>query len=316
MHIYCNLWLDDYLDHAAAFIFWNMASIVFLISLVAREYTIGFRQAGRHEAIDKPSILTFRSTMDKKRSMMNTAIIGKHCTCRVGGASIPLLIDTGAKVSLLNKVTYGRYFSHVPLDVAANSLSGYGQRFRQHNVTLNAEKCVFGAEEVEFLGFRLSRAGITLIMSHTEAILSLPDPRSPSQLSSFLGMATYYLRFLPHYSDATAPLRQPLCKDAVWDWTPACQEAVRAIKWQLTSPPTLAHFSLTAPTLVTCDASVVELGAVLSQVHEGVERPVAFASRALTLAEQKYSVGDREALACLWACEHWHVCLYGRAFTI
>ncbi|KAJ8342697.1 hypothetical protein SKAU_G00326250 [Synaphobranchus kaupii] len=190
------------------------------------------------------------------------------------------------------------------------------QRFRQHNITLNAEKCVFGAEEVEFLGFRLSRAGITLIMSHTEAILSLPDPRSPSQLSSFLGMATYYLRFLPHYSDATAPLRQLLCKDAVWDWTPACQEAVRVIKRQLTSPPTLAHFSLTAPTLVTCDASVVAIGAVLSQVHEGVERLVAFASRALTPAEQKYSVGEREALARLWACEHWHVYLYGRAFTI
>ncbi|KAJ8356497.1 hypothetical protein SKAU_G00192910 [Synaphobranchus kaupii] len=147
------------------------------------------------------------------------------------------------------------------------------QRFRQHNVTLNVEKCVFGAEEVEFLGFRLSRAGITPIMSHTEAILSLPDPRSPSQLSSFLGMATYYLRFLPHCSDATAPLRQLLRKDAVWDWTPACQEAVRIIKRQLTSPPTLAHFSLTAPTLVTCDASGVALGAVFAQVHEGVERP-------------------------------------------
>lgn len=50
----------------------------------------------------------------------------RHCTCRVGGASILLLIDTGAKVSLLNEATYGCYFSHVPLDVAANSLSGYG----------------------------------------------------------------------------------------------------------------------------------------------------------------------------------------------
>uniref|UniRef100_A0A3B3IH14 Gypsy retrotransposon integrase-like protein 1 n=2 Tax=Oryzias latipes TaxID=8090 RepID=A0A3B3IH14_ORYLA len=190
------------------------------------------------------------------------------------------------------------------------------QRFEQHGVKLNAGKCVFGVTEVEFLGFRLSQAGIAPIMSHTEAILSLPDPQSPAQLSSFLGMAAYYLRFMPHFSDSTAPLRGLLRKDARWDWTPACHEAVRVIKQQLTSPPTLTHFSQMAPTLVTCDASGLALGAVLSQIHEGVERPVAFASRALTPAEQKYSVGEREALACLWACERWHVYLYGRAFTI
>lgn len=190
------------------------------------------------------------------------------------------------------------------------------QRFEQHGVRLNAEKCMFCVGEVEFMGFRLSRDGIAPIMSHTEAILSLPDPQSPSQLSSFLGMAAYYLRFMPRFSDSTAPLRLLLRKDAVWNWTQACRDAVQLIKQQLTSPPTLAHFSLCAPTLVTCDASGVALGAVLSQIHEGVERPVAFASRALTPAEQKYSVGEREALACLWACERWHVYLYGRVFTI
>jgi len=129
-------------------------------------------------------------------------------------------------------------------------------------------------------------------------------------------MAAYYLKFMPHYSDSTAPLRRLLRKEATWDWTPACHEAVRIIKQQLTFPPTLIHFSLTTPTLVTCDASGVALGAVLSQTQEGVKCPVAFASRALTPAEQKYSVGEREALACLWACKCLHVYLYGRPFAI
>lgn len=123
-------------------------------------------------------------------------------------------------------------------------------------------------------------------------------------------MAAYYLRFMPYYSDLMAPLRQLLKKDTPWNWTPACHEAVRIIKQQLLSPPTLTHFSLTAPTIVTCDASGVALGAVLSQTQEGVERPVAFASRALTPAKQKYLVGEMDALACLWACERWHVYLY------
>ncbi len=126
------------------------------------------------------------------------------------------------------------------------------------------------------MGFSLSKEGIAPIMSHTEAILSLPDPQSPSQMSSFLGMATYYLRFLPHYSETTAPLCQLLRKEAFRKWTPSCHVAVRTIKEQPTSPPTLTYFGLTAPTLVTCDASGVAMGAVLSQVHDGVERQVAF----------------------------------------
>lgn len=92
------------------------------------------------------------------------------------------------------------------------------------------------------------------------------------------------------------------------------------LKAQLTSPPVLAHFDRSSHTLVTCDASAMAIGAVLSQVQNGVERPVAFASQALTQTEQRYPVGEREALACLWACERWqvtsHQSLYGHQFTL
>ena len=78
----------------------------------------------------------------------------------------------------------------------------------------------------------------------------------------------------------------------------------------------LAYFDLASPTLVTCDVSATALGAVLCQLQNGMEKPIAFASRALSPNEQKYSVGEREALACAWACERWHMYLYGRAFTL
>ena len=68
--------------------------------------------------------------------------------------------------------------------------------------------------------------------------------------------------------------------------------------------------------MVTCDASACAIGAVLSQVQDGVERPVAFASRALTPTEQRYSVGECEALACVWASERWHLYLYGRHYVL
>ncbi len=186
----------------------------------------------------------------------------------------------------------------------------------EHNLTLNAEKCTFATSAIDFVGFRLTPRGIAPLQSNIEAIHRIPEPSSTSQVASFLGMTAYYLRFLPQYSRTTAPLRQLLKKDEPWNWTAECSEAVQILKSQLTTPPILAHFDPDSPTIVTCDASTKALGAVLSQEQDGVERPVAFAFRALTPTEQRYSVGEREALACVWATERWHLYLYGRHFIL
>ena len=186
----------------------------------------------------------------------------------------------------------------------------------KHHLTLNSEKCLFSVQTVDFIGFCLSADGIAPLSSNVEAIQRIPEPTSATQVASFLGMTAYYLRFLPNYSQTTGPLRQLLRKEEPWDWSPQCAESFSMLKTQLTSPPVLAHFSLSSPTFITCDASAAAVGAVLSQLHDGTERPIAFASRALTPTEQRYSVGEREALACVWACERWHMYLYGRHFTI
>ena len=118
---------------------------------------------------------------------------------------------------------------------------------------------------------------------------------------------------MSQYATITAPLRQLLKKDAQWEWTEACHNAFLELKSALVSSPVLAHFSPIAPIFVSCDASGEALG-VLSQSFQGEERPVAFASRALSAAERKYSEGrERHLLAC---CEHWHIYLYGRKFIL
>ncbi|KAL0161729.1 hypothetical protein M9458_045454, partial [Cirrhinus mrigala] len=148
--------------------------------------------------------------------------------------------------------------------------------------------------------------------------LSTPVKRRghPGYSGTDLTRPGYYLKFLPRYSNTTAPLRQLLRKDEPWLWTQECTEAVHNLKAQLTSPPILSHFSTSCKTMVTCDASAMAIGAVLSQEQNGVERPIAFTSRALSPTEQRYSVGEREALACVWSCERWHLYLYGRPFTL
>ena len=134
------------------------------------------------------------------------------------------------------------------------------------------------------------------------------------QLQSFLGAANYYHKFIPHYSHLTEPLRRLLKADSTWDWTSDCARAFNAIKEAIATLPVLAHFDTKATTVLTCDASGKALGAVLYQIQSGEDRPIAFALRSLSTCEQSYSTSEPEALACIWACEHWHYYLYGRRF--
>ncbi|KAJ7993939.1 hypothetical protein DPEC_G00259880 [Dallia pectoralis] len=147
----------------------------------------------------------------------------------------------------------------------------------RHHVTLNTEKSTFSVPAIDFVGFRVSADGISPLQSNVAAISAVPNPTTASQLASFLGMTAYYMRFLPQYSSVTAPLRMLLRQDAPWTWTSECQAGFDELKRLLTTSPILAHFQLDCPTFVTCDASAVALGAVLSLLHDGAERPVAFA---------------------------------------
>jgi len=144
----------------------------------------------------------------------------------------------------------------------------------KHHLTLTGKKCVFAAPAIEFVGFRLSADGMYPLHSNTAVIHRVPEPTSAAQVASFLGMTAYYLCFLPQYSSTTTPLRKQLKQDEPWLWMPACSDAVRLLKSQLTSPPVLAHFDLASPTLVTCDASALAIGTVMSQPQGGVERPM------------------------------------------
>ncbi len=190
------------------------------------------------------------------------------------------------------------------------------QKLTDHNITLNGEKCKFSAEEVNFLGYRVSASGIQPTASNVAAILNLKEPTNRAEMSSFLGTTNFYLKFVPNYADKAEPLRRLLRKDAKWQWGDSQQCAFNELKEAIASPPILSHFDPDAETFVSSDASGIALGAVLSQVTKGVERPVAFCSRTLTETERKYSTGEREALGCVYACEHWHVYLFGRKFTL
>ena len=116
-------------------------------------------------------------------------------------------------------------------------------------------------------------------------------------------MTNYCSRFIPNYSTITTPLRTLTKSDQPWTWTSSEQQAFDQLKRLLTSDTILSYFNPHKKATILVDASPVGFGAILCQEN----RIVAYASRSLSPVEQRYSQTEREALAVLFACEHFHL---------
>lgn len=189
------------------------------------------------------------------------------------------------------------------------------RRISEAGLQLN-DKGVFDVDHLSFLGHVVGKEGLAPLHSKVEAIVQAPVPKDVSALRSFLGLAGYYSRFVPHYSDVVEPLRKLLRQSQAFTWDDASQRSFEKIKEVLSSGPVNKMFDSNLPVVVTTDASDTGLGAVLQQQAGQELHTVAFASRSLTSTERRYSAGEKEALACLFACEHWHIYLWGRRFLL
>ncbi|KAE8206788.1 hypothetical protein CF327_g7489 [Tilletia walkeri] len=116
------------------------------------------------------------------------------------------------------------------------------ERLRSTKLFAKAEKCEFSQESVEFLGYRLSKDGVTMVMDKVNSVLSWPEPKKVKELQSFLGFANFYRRFIWRYSEIVAPLTALLRKNTAWNWSEKCQDAFDTLKKAFTSAPVLQHF--------------------------------------------------------------------------
>ena len=172
-------------------------------------------------------------------------------------------------------------------------------------------------QEVDYLGYKLSREGLKPSTEKIKALRQAPTPKDVTQLKSFLGLVNYYSRFLPNLSTTLAPLYELLHKETKWHWGPEQQKAFEFVKNALTSDSVLSHYSPLKELLLSCDASPYGLGAVLShKMEDGTEKPIAFASRSLSTAKKKYAQLDKEALAIIFGVTKFRQYLLGRRFVI
>ena len=189
-------------------------------------------------------------------------------------------------------------------------------RLQEAGLRLRKEKCSFQSKEVVYLGHKIDAEGIHTLDEKVKSIQEVPAPKNVSELQTYLGLLNYYHRFLPKASTVLAPLHELLRKEHVWRWGKRQQEAFEKSKELLLSRQVLVHFRSDLPLVLSCDASGVGVGAVLSHIMpDGSERPISFASRSLSKAEKNYSSLDREATGVMYGVQKFRKYLFGRKFT-
>jgi len=189
-------------------------------------------------------------------------------------------------------------------------------RISAAELTINPEKCEFCRSQVRYLGFIVQRDGLTVDSDKVKPILEYPAPRNLKQLRRFLGMSSWYRRFVPQFATVSEPLTRLLKKNQRWEWGVEQEDAFEQIRARLLSAPTLSCPDFEVPFVLQTDASSVGLGAVLTQIISDTENVIAFASRALSDPEKKYSVTEQECLAVVWAIKKFRPYLEGYQFTV
>ena len=147
------------------------------------------------------------------------------------------------------------------LDILFNRLSQYG-------VIINPSKCVFGAASLDFLGHRVSAAGIAPLPAKVQAIQDFPPPTSVRKLREFLGLINFYRRFIPQCAKHSQPLTELLSMkhaSSPFHLNDAAIAAFESTKAALTNATMLTHPSSEAPYCLMVDASDVAVGGVLKQ---------------------------------------------------
>jgi dUTPase len=189
-------------------------------------------------------------------------------------------------------------------------------RLRSANLKLNPKKCHLFQRKVIYLGYIVGQDGIETNPSKTRVIQDWPIPTNISELRSFVGLCSYYRRFVKDFAKTASPLNKMLSKDVKFEWTNDCQIAWETLKHCLVTAPILSYPCSEGNFILDTDASYDGLGAVLSQEQEGTERVIGYFSRTLTKAERNYCVTRKELLAVVAAVEHFNYFLYGRPFII
>ncbi len=215
-------------------------------------------------------------------------------------------------------LTFGSTFDEtlLNLELVLNRLHGA-------KLKLKPKKCHLMQESLIFLGHRISSQGIETMSSKIDSVKNWPSPgalpksKRRAECKKFLGLVSYYRRFIKGMSTIAAPIYALMKSSSDLEWTLECEAAFIRLKAALISAPVLAFPDLEAGGFILdCDASSTGHGAVLSQLQNGEEKVIGYYSKLLSDAERNYCITKREFLSCVRAVSNFRPYLFGQKFLI
>ncbi len=201
-------------------------------------------------------------------------------------------------------------------DSHLQQLSLVSQKLTQAGLKAKLTKCEFLKSRIELLGHLVDGDGIHTVDSKITAVQKFPTPKSVENVRSFLDLAGYYKAFVKNFASSASPLTRLLKKDVPFLWNDAQQHSFTTLKDVLTHAPILAFPDYKLPFTICTDASAFGIGAVLMQTEGNRPHAIPYASRVLTSAEAKYRVTHLEALAVVWALQHFRDAIFGYPVTV
>ena len=174
---------------------------------------------------------------------------------------------------------------------------------------------------MKYIGHIISEEGVATDPSKIDKVLHWPSPKSKLEVQQFLGLASYYRRFILDFATIAKPLHRLTEQNCEFRWTNECQTSFEVLRGKLVSAPVLAFPvafpDISKPFVLDTDARDGCIGGVLSQLQtDGSERMLGYGSRTLSKAEHNYCVTRKELLAMVYFVEHFRPYLLGRKFTL
>lgn len=244
----------------------------------------------------------------------------------LGLATAPLTWQRAINTIMVDLIGKGVYVYLDDVIIHAKTKSEHDQiltqvmtLLKQHNLQLKISKCTFYAKEFEYLGHIISKDGMKANPKKIEVIKNYPRPLSVKKIQSFLGLCSYFRRYVKDFSKIARPLTTLLKKETPFIWTETQENSFKKLKDALAEEVVLAFPIFSDPAAlfyVTCDSSDYAIGSCLSQGELPNDRPIYFFSKTLSETQRRYSTIQKELLAIVESIKAFRVYLYGRFFIL
>ena len=287
------------------------------------DLTSGYYQAPIHEDSRKfTAFRTKRGIFRWKRLPMGLTHAGSYFQHQLSTKVLNGLLHDMCELYLDDCMVYAG-----DADEYIARLTRVFERFKEHGITLNPEKCHLGLTQVEYVGHTINKNGLHFTRDKLDSVLNFPRPETMKHVKSFLGLANYFRDHIRNHSlrvqalqDLVADYSKPQARTKV-TWTEACEAAFIDIRQAIDDCPMLWFLDDHSPIFLQTDASDYGIGAYLYQKvlqEDGTTKdyPVGFISKSLVSGHDSWDIPMKEGFAIFYALRKWEYLLRGRRFTI